>query len=174
MKIKWRQHEMSLVAMIAVFALLAALGDMVLGPTSIAERATLYQHLIWLQFIISTIQFGAYVWLNRFVIPKLYPGNSLPTNALIRRYAIAALQIIIIAYLLGPLTNHISFYLTERYPDKTVFNFLNSALPRHPQPFFNSFGGLQSPLIFIAAYLVYAMLRESLIHYLERKEGRRQ
>lgn len=174
MKIKWRQYEMSLVTVIAVITLLLALGDMLFGSGSIEEKALRYSNLIWLQLILTITQFGTYVILNRVVIPKLYPLTSSSIQKMIIRYGGTMLLIIALIYVNGPVCNFISLFLTERYTDREAFNFINSFLPLHPQPLRNTFGGMGIAAYFFFIYLFYGILREAVIHFLERNEGRKK
>lgn len=174
MKIRWRQHEMNLVVMIMLFALVTGLGNILLGPAPIRENFKQYQNLVWLQIILSLLQFLAYYSLNRFVVARLYPTSFTSTQVLIKRWLVALILVALISYIMGPVANHITYYLTQRNPDKGILNFVNSFFPLHPQPFFNTFGGLHVVLFYITLYLIYAVIREMSIRYLEREGGRRK
>jgi two-component system LytT family sensor kinase len=73
-----------------------------------------------------------------------------------------------VAYLIGPVINFASFYLKAKGQIET-FN-LPLTFGFHPQPFFNTFGGLGLSLFILGIYLAYAAVRELTIRHLKAPE----
>jgi two-component system LytT family sensor kinase len=138
----------------------------------VSEMFRMYRSIVLLQVLIPSIQFACYIWLNRAVVKKVYVKKNEDISSIALRYTWAVVQLLLIVYLLGPVTNFISFYFLENFPDKGIINAVNGLLPKHPQPLFNTFGGFSIAFLFTAIYLLYAGIRELAIHYIEREDRR--
>jgi len=184
-KVKWRQHEFILVTIVAGIATIHSVLRLLVSPVPFSENFRFYQNILLLQAITLLIQYGCYIWLNKFVIAKLSRplqrpvillerGNVQPKNFGISllKYAWLGLQFLVIIYLLGPVSNFAAYYCTEGFPDKGMVNIISSILPPHPQPTFNTFGGFDITLFFVCVYLVYALFREVTIYFIEHNGGR--
>jgi two-component system LytT family sensor kinase len=157
MKIRWREHEQLLVSLSTAILIGKYVYDIFRLPeikldylTSVLAPQIASVMLIWL----------CYFWLNRIVIPGIVAGKRL-----LLKIPLALLQVLLIAYLLGPVLNFISFYLNVAYQPQgpklpLTFGF-------HPQPFLNAFGGMDIALIILTGYLIYAAVREKAILYLQ-------
>lgn len=185
-KVKWRQHEFILVTIITCITGLRSVLSLLSSPLPFSENFKFYQNILLLQAITLLIQYGCYIWLNRFVIAKLAKPLQQPVVTLrdgdiqpkkpgtrILRYAWLVLQFIAIIYLLGPVSNFAAYYCTEGFPDKGIVNAVSSFFPPHPQPTFNVFGGFDITMFFVCIYLVYVLLRETTIYFIERASGRK-
>jgi two-component system LytT family sensor kinase len=158
MKIRWREHEQLLVSLSTAILIGKYVYDIFRLPeikldylTSVLAPQIASVMLIWL----------CYFWLNRIVIPGIVAGKRL-----LLKIPLALLQVLLIAYLLGPVLNFISFYLNVAYQPQgpklpLTFGF-------HPQPFLNAFGGMDIALIILTGYLIYAAVREKAILYIQQ------
>lgn len=190
MKVRWRQHEFILVTLFAIMAACTYLFRLFNGA-SFAENARFYKDILWLEYITLIIQYGCYVWLNKFIIPKLFipkdkwkafintvaNGKGLTAKAIVLitlKCLWLLLQFLVIIYLLGPVSNFAAYFYTQHFPDKGILNGLLTVLLPHPQEFYNMFGGFGITLFFVSIYLIYIAFREAIIYYIERPEGRRQ
>ncbi len=189
MKAKWRQHEIILVTMIAVFTIMRRIIWLFNGVPFI-ENFKFYHNILLLQGIILFLQYACYLWLNKLVIAKLALPKTLwqpvmaavvnktripvkPILLIIAKYFFIVAQFIIIIYLLGPVCNFAEFYCTQSFPDRGIVNLVDSIFPVHPQPFFNMFGGFDITLFFVGLYLLYTAVRETAIYSIEKQDGRK-
>lgn len=161
MKIRWREHEAVLMNITAAILICKYVFDaaqmsgpvtMILINTLIPRIATVI--LVWL----------CYFWVNRIILPELF-AEKLRTWEI----TLAILQVFIIAYILGPLVNFASYYIkSPSNPDELSFP---SSFDYHPQPLFNTFGGLGIILFLLFNYLLYAIIREQLIRRLQKSDA---
>jgi hypothetical protein len=173
MKVRWREHEAVLISIIAAILIAGYIGHLIwLSPQQIKAdyetpfiKASLsfsyYTRVLLPQIGAILIILFSYFWINRQIIPRL------SARAKIGTYLLAALQILIIIYLIGPVINFISFYVNPYY--NNLYQFLPLGFGSHPQPFLNTFGGLNMSAFFTVCYLIYAFFREIAIQYVEKK-----
>jgi two-component system LytT family sensor kinase len=163
MKIRWSEHEAVLVRITAT----ALTGKYVYDMIHMSSFSVDYICRILLpQLITILLLYLAYVWLNRRIVPLILSKiRNLPTAAW------AILQLLLLAYLLGPILNFAAYFLMGNQQTSSVTFPL--AFGNHPQPLVNTFGGLTFSLFFIILYLLYAVLRELAIRHLERDRPNR-
>lgn len=177
MKIRWREHEMSLISGIALIDIAGYLWKMLrLTPwqTAHIQEAFIKNNIPFNYFSrILVPQIGCivllwlcYRWVNRFVVPVItHPASKSPI-----RIAWAVLQLLIISYIVGPGINFISFYSVP-FQNPEPFVYFPLAYGFHPQPFFNVFGGLNVAFFLLAIYIIYAIFRELAIRYIEHHKA---
>jgi two-component system LytT family sensor kinase len=176
MKARWREHEAVLISIIAAI-LIAGYIDHFLGlsaqqiKTDYAApfiKANLsfsyYTRVLLPQIGCILVILFSYFWINRKIIPSLMVRAKMGT------YLFAAIQILVIIYLIGPVINFISFYANPYY--NNLYQFLPLGFGAHAQPFLNNFGGMNESALFTAVYLIYALFREIAIRYVEKKSYR--
>lgn len=129
--------------------------------------------LILLQAITLLVQYGCYMWLNRLIVASITQKTSYKSSLPVLKYPRLIVQLLLIIYVLGPVSNYISFYLLQDYFNG-IPQDITSILPLHPQPIINTFGGLGVAAFYTTLYLVYAGVREMLINYINKEPGRRE
>jgi len=129
--------------------------------------------LILLQAITLLVQYGCYIWLNRVIISAATQKTKGKNLLFALKYPWLLAQLFMLVYVLGPVSNYISFYLLQGY-FKGIPQNITSILPLHPQPLINTFGGLGVAAFYTMLYLVYAGVREMLINYINKEPGRRE
>lgn len=176
MKIRWREHEMSLISGIALIDIAGYLWKMLrLTPLQMdhIHQAFIknnvpfnyFSRILLPQIGCIVLLWLCYTWVNRFVVPALTRRASKSPV----RILWAALQLAIIAYIIGPGINFISFYSVPfQNPEPIVYFPL--AYGFHPQPFFNAFGGLNVAFFLLGIYIIYAIFRELAIRYIEHNK----
>ena len=158
MKIRWPEHEAVLVRITAT----ALTGKYVYDMFHTSHFNLEYISRILLpQLITILLMYLAYVWLNRRIVPVILSKNK---NLL--RVGWAVVQLLLIAYILGPVLNFAAYYLAGSQQIPSIdFPF---AFGHHPQPLFNTLGGWGFSLLFVILYLIYALIRELIVRELER------
>lgn len=159
MKIRWREHEAVLINITAA-VLICKYGFDTIRLS--AFTASYFTGTLIPQIGTVVLAWVCYFWMNRIVIPGLTTAKRGITRILF-----AILQVFIIAYLLGPVINFASFYLNASHGSETIN--LPFTFGQHPQPFLNTFGGLDMSLFLLFIYLLYAVVREQAIHYLQEE-----
>src|ERR1700755_2388915 len=71
MKVRWRQHEFILITIFAVIAACTYVSRL-FTQGDFSENVKFYKDILLLEFITLIIQYGCYIWLNKFIIPRLY------------------------------------------------------------------------------------------------------
>jgi two-component system LytT family sensor kinase len=155
MKIRWREHEAALITITTAILIGKYMYDMFrmsgLGLNKIAG-------ILMPQIATAILLWLAYFWVNRTIIPTFANKKS--------RVQItwAVFQLFLVAYLIGPVINFASFYLhVDHQPASLQFAF---GFGYHPQPLLNTFGGLGIASFFLGIYLLYAVVRETMIRKL--------
>lgn len=161
MKIRWSEHEAVLVRITAT----ALIGKYVYDMLHSSHVGLPYLSRVLLpQLLTVLLLYLAYVWLNRRIVPAfLFKSKNLLTVVW------AVVQLLLIAYLIGPVLNFAAFYLADSQDIRSIDFPL--AFGHHPQPLFNTFGGLGFSLFFIILYLLYAVFREIATSWLERERS---
>jgi hypothetical protein len=163
MKVRWPEHEAVLVGITGTALIGKYVYDMLNRPhISLGFVA----QVLLPQIGAVLLLYLAYFWLNRRIVPALLVK---PKGLLTVVWVIV--QVLLIAYLLGPVINFAAYYLDiNREAQAAAFPL---TFGQHPQPLFNTFGGLSYSLFFIILYLLYAVLRELAIQELERERPNR-
>ncbi|MDB5019237.1 MAG: hypothetical protein JWQ28_364 [Pedobacter sp.] len=158
MKIRWREHEAVLVGIIAAVLIGKYLYDMFLmSGLTFKELAGISMPQIGTVVLLWFV----YFWINRIIIPMIVRQKT----SLVR-ITWAVFQLLLVAYLIGPVINFASFYLSAAHQSQT--NDFLFTFGQHPQPFLNTFGGLGVAFIWLSIYLSYAAIRESTIWNLQQ------
>jgi len=181
MKIRWRQHEATLVGIIAVIFIARYVWEIFrLSPQqfnahyaapfiSKHQSFNYYTRVLFPQVASILILLLAYFRINKLIALCLSPAGKKSVFIFLG----AILQAIVIVYIIGPGINFLSFYTDPYYrTDNTLFTY-PLTFGSHPQPFKNTFGGLDAAVFFTGAYIIYAVLREIVIGYIEKHAVRR-
>jgi len=197
MKIKWRQHEMILVSIITATLLIAYLFQ--IHNTSPAQYASpftnnnapfnLYKNVIIPQVSAGLVLYLSYLWVNLLIIPRFLFPKKVETGTarvkvslskiklegiakkLIKNYLWVIIQIVLLVFIAGTLLNISIYYLHQWEYDygEPVFFWKKKIA----QLTFDIWWGYSIILAWVAVYAVYAAIRETVITYLERQEGKR-
>jgi len=179
MKARWREHEAVLISIIAVIIIASYIWQMLnLSSQQIAADYAVmfikthtyfnyYTRVLLPQIGSALILLLSYFWINRRIIPNLSAsGKKIST------YLLAAIQIFIIIYLIGPANNFFSFYVNPYYRLLPGQAQIPLTLGFHPQPFKNALGGFAQVWFLMVLYGMYIIFREIAIRYVERKSYR--
>ena len=198
MKIRWRQYELTLMTIVATMVLAIYLLrlrnltteeiEMIHKPFARDDHAlSYYKNILLLQIGILAIQFASYLWISKLIIPKLffYEKDRSIIDAIFDRrvsasdgmiwshlgtYLLIAMQITLVIYVLGPVTNFFTYYLSQySYHPGLLF----SVFPYHPQPTSDVVGGLTSPFYVVMIFILYGLIRETVINYIENRNEKR-
>jgi len=181
MKIRWRQHEATLVNIIWAILIARYVWEMIrLSPQDInahyaAPFISQHQHFSYFtrvllpQMTSILILVLAYFRVNQLIALCLSPAGKKPALTILG----AILQALVIAYIIGPGINFLSYYTDPYYTTNNTLWTYPLTFGYHPQPFNNVFGGLDAAVFLLGAYVVYAGLREVIIYYLEKHQTRR-
>ena len=163
MKVRWPEHEAVLVGITGT----ALVGKYVYDLLVFAQISPgLVGRILLPQIATVLLLYLAYMWLNRRIVPAMLDKSKGPLSVVW-----VIIQLLLIAYLLGPALNFAAFYLDVKHEAHEAPFPL--AFGHHPQPLLNTFGGLGFSLFFIILYLLYAVLRELAIRQLERERPNR-
>ena len=180
MKIRWREHEISLVSGIALFAIAGYIWEMLkLTPSHMDHiheafiknntSFNYFSRILLPQIGCIVLLWLCYMWINRFVIPIITKPKSKSAFIIL----LAAIQLFIIPFIIGPGINFISFYAVPfQNPSPIVYFPLTFGF--HPQPFLNNFGGLDTAFGLFGVYTVYAIFREIAIRYVQSNTPKAQ
>ncbi len=178
MKVRWKEHEVVLVTLIAGIIIASYIWDMFwLTPAQMATYAapfikagipfSYYERVLLPQIGTTLLLWLSYLWVNRLVLPQLFNTGKNYAG----RFIWAVLQFIIIAYIIGPVTNYISFYVNPYYHPAN--SFLPLTFGYHPQPLLNALGGINDAYAFLFLCIVYAVFRTLITNYIERESERK-
>jgi len=181
MKVRWRQHEATLVNI--VWAILAAryVWEWVrLSPPEInahyaAPFISNHQHFnyfsrVLLPQVVALLALAlAYFRINQLIALCQSQAGRKPVFTILGAF----LQVIVIAYIIGPGINFLSFYADPYYMTNNTLWTYPLTFGYHPQPFYNVFGGIDMAAFLLAVYLIYACFREVIIDYFEKQQARR-
>lgn len=180
MKARWRQHEATLVNLIGTMLvaryawewihLSAQQIDAQYGAPFIRdhEHFNYFTRVLLPQIASIIILQLAYFRVNKLI--ALCASGARKKSAF--TYSGAILQAIIIAFIIGPGINFLSFYADPHYATNNTLWAYPLTFGFHPQPFQDLFGGMDVAIFFMGAYLVYAGLREIVINYIEMPKTR--
>jgi two-component system LytT family sensor kinase len=181
MKVRWREHEVVLIAIITVIIIAGYVGQLIglsaqqikadYAAPFIKENLSFsyFSRILLPQIGSVLILLLVYFWINRRIIPVFSePGKRSVWNCLG-----AVLQIIPILYLIGPGINFISFYANPYYMSQSGKMYAPLGFGGHPQPFKNVWGGITEAFFLLVLYAIYAVFREVVIWYVERLNSRR-
>lgn len=159
MKLKWRQHEMSLVTAVAIMVLVYHLWNILhlskeyinmsyAGPfNDLHIPFNLYRNVIIPHIAIGVLIYLTYLWVNVYVIPGL----------LARKYKRFFIQLISAVLILGIAFNVIIYFKSEWQFYRTGFRLTT--------------GFFDAGLLFLL-YGLYAGVREGIIYIIERSAQR--
>jgi hypothetical protein len=169
MNVKWREHGVILVSMLLV---LFAGHDIQVAVRAGSSGAVSNGRPVLLPQIGSLLLlYGCYLWINLGIVPALRRKVLGQRGAsLLRGLLLAGLQLIVICFLLGPGVNFASFYINPSYIDHTLIVPLTFGY--HPQPFANTFGGLDYSIGLVFIYLICLSVREVLIYQIGKSAYR--
>ena len=181
MKVRWREHEAVLIAIITVIIIAGYVGQMiglsaqqieaVYAAPFVKENLSFsyFSRVLLPQIGSVLILLLVYFWINRRIIPVFSEARKRSGW----NYLGAVLQIIPILYLIGPAINFISFYVNPYYMSQPGKMYAPLGFGRHPQPFKNVWGGIAEAFYLLVLYAIYAVFREIVIRYIERLNNRR-
>jgi two-component system, LytTR family, sensor kinase len=185
MKIRWRQHEFLLVLLFPVISVAGYLWHMknltenqinrIYGQPFLDTQTgsfTYFRNVLLLQIGTMLLLFLCYQWIRRSIAPKmvLESRGAAPRGGLVKRYLWMAVQVLLIAFVLGPLMNMMYYAQNRfhyRYPNDTFLPILGT----HPQPVTDMLGGLGIVLAPLLLYIAYVWIRENIIRNIERNEN---
>ncbi|HXB43579.1 MAG TPA: sensor histidine kinase, partial [Puia sp.] len=199
MKLRWREHEMILASLIAVISLGGYLWgihnttpDQYAGPfINNQVPFNLYRNVVVPDIGMGVLIYISYLIINLFTIPRLlFPkkfvaGTSQVSISLtklkislrgiarkiLKEYLWLIIQIGLIAFSLGTALNAAIYYKHEwlfHYPGFSIFFNKNS-----PNSQMNILAPYATILLLIALYGVYVCVREVIIHFIKRPDGRK-
>lgn len=181
MNVKWREHEVVLISSIAVIFICRYVWAFIgLSAQEIESQYgtpffnahlsfNYYTRILFPQIGSIFILLLSYFWINKLIAKCLSPAGR--KSAVI--FLAAILQVVVLLYIIGPGINYFSFYINPFYgPDKVLFP-IPLTFGSHPQPFLNSFGGLDAAVFFVTVYGIYAIFREIIINYIEKHKTHR-
>ena len=178
MKIRWRQHEATLVNIIWAIFIARYVWEMIrLSPLEISAHYAApfisnHQHFSYLTRVLLPQVFAmlvlalAYLRINQLIALCLAPAGKKSALTILGAF----LQALVIDYIIGPGINFLSYYADPYYMTNNTLWTYPLTFGYHPQPFYNVFGGLDAAAFFLAAYILYAGLREAIIYYLEKHQ----
>ncbi len=180
MKVKWQQHGLILATLLALiligcyvanaFNITALQAEQLQKQFQNNNLTANYIKAILLPQIGSILLlYVCYIWINKGIIPPLRHAvlNKRGTR-LLTRVAGAALQLVAICFLLGPVVNIISFYCDPYFLARNPY--IPLTLGYHPQPLANTFGGLGMSTGVVILYCLFISIRELLVEYIKRSE----
>lgn len=181
MTIKWREHERSLIGLtggILIFRYLwewcrlsaHQIGLQYAAPFTAAHESFHYFSRVFLPQIATVwILLLAYFRLNQVISSCLAPTGRKSFGT----WLWTILQVVGLIYVIGPGINFFSFYVNPFYRTVSPLFTYPLLFGFHPQPFLNTFGGMDVAAFIVIAYLIYGGLREGLIRYIEGHRTRR-
>lgn len=196
MKIKWRQHELTLVTAIAVIALAGYFFDLYQNGTNqfanpFIETRTpfnFYKNELLPHIIVGLSAWLAYMWFSFYTIPRLlfpkkreagtskialsfskisFPG---PAKKITKEYVWFFIQVVLVIFLLGTVFIIATFYRHQwqfNYPGFSIF--FNENNPKSQLGLGGMFFAAAS---IVALYGLYIFIREMIIRFIERSRQR--
>ncbi|MFC4213024.1 sensor histidine kinase [Pedobacter lithocola] len=179
MKVKIRKHEQLLIALFGLMTIinyiLQQLGFIPVYISGFTEylRAHPSVHFTYSAFFllprigVVLLFMFSYFWLNRITIPQIR-RNYLSFFT----YPWVLVQVLILAYFLAIGVNFATYYARpawNNYADFRIFTLLGY----NEYPLTNLWAGFDRALLCLAAYGVYATLRELIIHFIENYGSKR-
>ncbi|HXL57465.1 MAG TPA: histidine kinase, partial [Chitinophagaceae bacterium] len=174
MKVRWRQHEMTLVTMLAAI-LLARYLWMMYNTTSQQFADPFINNHVPFNFFrnvllpdlgMGLIIYLCYLWISIYTIPRLLSRKEFK-----KKYLWLIIQILSIIFLLGTALNVANYLKHEwqfHYPGFSIF--FNK---KNPNSQLDIFGVYAAVLLSIFLYSLYVCLREVIIHFIEISGTRR-
>ena len=192
MKVRWREHELILVTILATIVLTRYGWDM--QHTTIQQLATPFteRHIafnIYRNVLLPDVGLGllaclSYLFLNFFTIRRLTGPRKIEAGTLkiamtlkkislqgvarnvLKNYAWLAIQLVLLVLLTGACINAANYYRNEflfKYPGFTFF----PGNGYHPQPLMDVSNGFAEALKLIMLYAIYAGVREAAIYFID-------
>lgn len=175
MKVRWREHEAVLISMIAAFFIAGYIAQIVQQPAQQIALAhaipssvkagihlNYYSRVLLPQIGSVLVLLLAYGFINRAVVPALLKPGGLWVGKIL----LAVFQLLVVAYIIGPGINFLSFYSNPYYIGSTYIPFTFGA---HPQPFQNTLGGMGESIFVLLIYTAYLLVRERVIAYYTKR-----
>ena len=181
MKIRWREHESSLMINIALFIIVGYVWQMFkLSPQQIKNEYAIgflkehipfnyYIRVLLPQIASVLILLAAYFWINRLIIPQLVSAKNIFLSLIT-----SALQLIVVIYLIGPGINFMSFYANPYFHAPAGAIDVPLTFGFHPQPFLNAFGGFNVACFMVLLVSAYLLFRETVIQYYQKLKEQQQ
>lgn len=148
MKIRWREHEFILIAVLVIITLLGYCYQ--LGPANI----------FWPKAGMTLLLFAAYCGVNLLV--KVMPRPDMPVASFCLRLLAAACLFLGISFILALGANYATFYARPYEYNYKGFNIL-SLFGYNDHPMQDLFAGMSNAFGIVAVMLVYCYVRDLLI-----------
>ncbi|HLY71600.1 MAG TPA: histidine kinase [Puia sp.] len=195
MKVRWKQHEIILVNILAVILLIGFLREIHNTPASTFAapfinnnvRFDLYDNLIFPDLGMGILIYLVYMYLNIFAIPALvkkaskgtwraavslrkFSLSELAKNNL-KKYSFFLMKIILCMLILGTALNFATYHKHKWQFDYPGFSiFISSSNQRSQMDIFGSYWFVSA---IMGIYFLYVLIRETIIHYLENSRNKR-
>jgi len=200
MKIRWRQHEIIFVTMLAAIELGGYLWnvysttlDQYAGPfINTHTPFNLYHNVLLPDIGLGLLTYLAYLFINFFTISRLLFPKKMEAGTsqisisltkmkmslrgmggkLVKKYAWLILQICLIVFLLGTADNIATYFRHEWLFHYPGFSiFFNKNIPDSQM---DIWAGFAVVFFSLGLYALYACVRELIIHLVEKSESRRE
>ena len=181
MKVRWRQHEATLVNIIWAILVARYVWEWVrLSPQEISAHYAApfisnhlhfnyFTRVLLPQAVALLVLALAYFRINQLIALCQSQAGRKPVFTILGAF----LQVMVIAYIIGPGMNFLSYYADPYYMTNNTLWTYPLSFGYHPQPFYNVFGGIDMAAFLLGAYLIYACFREGIIYYFEKQQIRR-
>ncbi|HKB45879.1 MAG TPA: hypothetical protein VKC90_15890, partial [Chitinophagaceae bacterium] len=173
MKVRWRQHEMTLVTMLAAILLARYLWMYNTTSQQFADPFidnhvpfNFFRNVLLPDLGMGLIIYLCYLWISIYTIPRLLSPKEFK-----KKYLWLIIQILSIIFLLGTALNVANYLKHEwqfHYPGFSIF--FNK---KNPNSQLDIFGVYAAVLLSIFLYGLYVCLREVIIHFIEISGTRR-
>ncbi len=182
MKVRWRQHEIIFASIAVVIAITGFWWKMMHLTTEqldtyknpfITNKASFnfYTNLILPQLGIFLVIYGAILWVNFLIVPRLVPYKNI-INSSFKKYAWLFILIALLLFCMGSLLNMVSYYREEynfQYPEFSFF----PGNGHHAKTLMNLQEGYENAGAFLSGYGIYILIRELVIFFINRSGSRR-
>ena len=181
MKVRWRQHEATLVNIIWAILVARYMWEWArLSPQEISthyaapfisshRHFNYFTRVLLPQVVSILVMVLAYLRVNQLISLCVSPAGRKSVWVFLGTF----LQALVIIYIIGPGINFLSYYTDPYYMTNNTLWTYPLTFGYHPQPFYNVFGGIDMAAFLLAAYLIYACFREVIIYYFEKQQVRR-
>jgi len=180
MKVRWRQHEATLVNIIWAILVARYMWEWArLSPQEISthyaapfisshRHFNYFTRVLLSQVVSILVMVLAYFRVNQLISLCVSPAGRKSVWVFLGTF----LQALVIIYIIGPGINFLSYYTDPYYMTNNTLWTYPLTFGYHPQPFYNVFGGIDMAAFLLAAYLIYACFREVIIYYFEKQHVR--
>ena len=195
MKIRWRQHELTLVTAIAIISLAGRLLYIYTSPDQLSSPFisnytpfNLYKNILLPDISIGLVIYLAYLWFNLYTIPRLLFPKKVEAGTskislsfskisfqglakkVAKEYMWVFIQLVLVIFLLGAVFTIATFYRHQwqfNYPGFSIF--FNENNPKSQLGLGGMFFAAAS---IVALYGIYVFIREMIIRFIERSKQR--